>query len=229
MIDIHSHILPFVDDGSDSIKGSIELIKYQIKNGVNKIVLTPHFKTDKYETSKEELINAFENFKEEVKSQNLEVELYLAQEIYVGGDFYNIINAGGFITVNNTKNILIEFNCYIETDILKHVSKIVSLGYTPIIAHIERYSYFDFHNLYDIKKMGALIQVNASSIVGKSGKNIQNIIFDAIYNGYIDFVASDLHKGRKPYMLKAYKKVKKLFGEETAEKLFNENAQNILK
>ncbi len=229
MIDIHSHILPLVDDGSDSIKGSIELIKNQIKNGVNKIVLTPHFKTGRYETSKEELISTFENFKKEVESNNLEVKLYLAQEVYVGGDFYDCLTAGNFITVNNTQNILIEFNCYIETDILKHVLKIVSLGYTPIIAHVERYSYFDFHNLYDLKKMGALIQVNASSIVGKSGKNIQNIIFDAIYNGYIDFIASDLHKGRKSYMLKAYKKIKKLFGGETAEKLFNDNAQNILK
>ncbi len=229
MIDIHSHILPFVDDGSDSVKGSIQLIKNQIKNGVNKIILTPHFKTDKYVVSKEELLKTFESFEREVKANNLEIKLYLAQEVYVGGDFYDKLSKGEFLTVNNTKNILIEFNCYLETDILKHVSKIVSLGYTPIIAHIERYVYYDFHNLYDLKKMGALIQVNASSIVGKSGKVVQDVVFDAIYNGYIDFVASDLHKGRKSYMLKAYKKVKKLFGEETAEKLFKDNAQNILK
>ncbi len=229
MIDVHSHVLPNVDDGSDSVQASLLLLREEVKNGVDKVILTPHYKLGSYEVSKEKLFSAFNSFKDEVKSANIPVELYLGQEIYVGDNFYESLSSGDVVTINGTKNILIEFNYYIECDILMHAHKIVSLGYTPVIAHIERYTYFDFSNLYDLRRIGALIQTNASSVVGKAGSKIKNLVLDAIRNNLVDFVASDIHKGRKPYMQKAFKKVSKLIGEDGANRLFSSNAKNLIK
>ncbi len=225
MVDVHSHILPFVDDGSENLNDSIALVNKEIKNGVEKIILTPHSKSGRYEASKEEILNTFENFSNEVRKNNLNVKLYLGQEVYIDDKFYDKLSEGDCLTINNTKCILIEFNYYMETDIVRHVDKIVKLGYTPIIAHIERYVYFDWSMLYDLKMMGALIQVNASSLAGTSGKRMQEIILSAINENCIDFVSSDIHVGRKSFMKKAYKKVARALGKDIAQNVFELNAE----
>lgn len=224
MVDIHNHILPFVDDGSKSLTDSITLIKDEIKNGIDKIILTPHNKTSHYEASKEEILTAFDNLNNEINKNNLKAKTYLGQEVYVDDKFYDKLKDGNFISINKTKYVLIEFSYYMETDIIWHVDKIIKLGYIPVIAHIERYVYFDWSTLYDLKMMGALIQVNASSLAGVSGKRMQDIVLSAISEGYIDFVSSDIHVGRKSFMKKAYKKVAKSLGKEAAQDVFELNA-----
>lgn len=229
MIDVHSHILPLVDDGSGSFSASVSIIKEEIKNGVESIILTPHYKAGRFEVTKEEIEKAFESFKSEIKKLDLNIKLYLGREIYVCDDFYEKLQNNNLITINNTKCVLIEFNFYEETDIFKHVEKIVKLGYVPVIAHIERYTYLDWNILYDLKKLGALIQTNSSCVVGSSGKKIKQIIIEAISQGYVDFVASDIHVNRKSNMKKAYKKISKALGKEIAESVFKLNAQKYFK
>ncbi len=225
MVDIHSHVLPNVDDGSDSLKTSLALIEEEIKNGVDKIVLTPHNKSGRYDTPKSELLEKFESFKREVDNKMLNVKLYLGQEIYVCDKFYDKIESGDFISINDTKYILIEFNYYIETDIVKHVSNVLKMGYIPVIAHIERYEYLDWNILYDLKMMGALIQINASCFVLNRDKKSYFNAMSAIRENSVDFIASDIHPKRKNYMKKAYRKISKVFGKETADNLFTLNAE----
>lgn len=225
MVDIHSHVLPFVDDGSKNLSDSVALIKDEIKNGVDKIILTPHNKSGHFEASKEEILSAFENLNSEVKKINLNAKLYLGQEVYVDDKFYDKLKNGDYITVNQSKYILVEFNYYMETDIIRHVDAIIKLGFIPIIAHVERYVYFDWSTLYDLKMMGALIQVNASSIAGTSGKRMQEIVLSAIREGFIDFVSSDIHVGRKSFIKKAYKKVARALGKDIAQNVFELNAE----
>ena len=225
MVDIHSHILPFVDDGSDTISTSISLIKEEVKNGINKIILTPHNKRGHYDASKKTIEESFSKLKEEVEKENLGVELYLGQEIYVGDDIYKKLKKNEIITINNTKCILVEFNYFVETDISNYVHNIVLLGYKPIIAHIERYSYLDWNVIYDLKMLGALIQVNATCIAGVFGKRIKKNALKAIKEGLIDFVASDIHDKRLSYMKKAYLQVCKSANKQIADQVFKLNAE----
>lgn len=224
MVDIHSHILPNVDDGSDSLKTSLALIGDEIKNGVEKIILTPHNKSGRYDTLKGEIIGKFEDLKREVEARKLNVKLYLGQEIYVCDKFYEKLENDEVISINGTKYIFIEFNYYMETDIVKHVSRIVKLGYVPVIAHVERYEYLDWHVLYDLKMMGALIQINSSCFIGNKNKRLFNNAITAISENCVDFIASDIHAKRKTFMKKAYKKIHKIFGVEVADNLFTNNA-----
>lgn len=225
MIDIHSHILPSVDDGSESLKTSLALVIDEIKNGVDKIILTPHNKSDKYDTSKGEIIKNFEDLKREVENKKLNIELYLGQEVYVCDKFYEKLEKNDVITMNGTKYLLIEFNYFMETDIIKHVASVLKYGFIPVIAHVERYEYLDWNILYDLKMMGALIQINASCFVNNKNKSLLKNALNAISENCVDFIASDIHFKRKNFMKKAYKKISKIFGSEEADKLFSLNAE----
>ena len=228
MIDIHSHILHSVDDGSSSIEKSIDLIKEQIKNGVSKIFLTPHYDNGSEVNTLDVITKKYDQLLKRVKEENLDVSFYLGQEYYIDNEFYNMVAKTPLVTLNNTKYVLVEFAYFDDTDILEHIFKIVSLGYIPIIAHIERYSYLDWNMLIEFKMAGALMQVNASCIVGEYGKKMQKLALLGIKDGLISFVASDIHDTRKNYMRKAYEIVKKKLGEKHALKVFYTNAENLI-
>lgn len=137
MCDIHTHIIPLVDDGSSSIEESIELIKMEIKNGVTKIVCTPHQRDDFF--NKEEIINIFFKLKEKVSS--LQVDLYLGAEVLYYDNIINDLKDNKILTMNNSNYFLLEFPTSLEFDIPSIVYEIITSGYIPIIAHIERYDY----------------------------------------------------------------------------------------
>lgn len=228
MIDIHTHILPFVDDGSSALLNSLKMLKEEKKAGVDKIFLTPHHKPNKYDTPHEKIIEEFEKFKKFASDNGFDGELYLGREYYVDEDFFENFKTADIITMNGTKYVLIEFSVFISAKIQDIIYKFVQMGYVPIIAHIERYMYLDWHDLYDFKKLGALIQVNASCIAGEMVRKNRETILLAICDGLIDFVASDAHYGRKNFMKKAYNIVKKKLNRDIAEDLFTKNAEYLL-
>lgn len=228
MIDVHTHILQEIDDGCDSIDKSIYLIKDEISNGVDKIFLTPHYDNGKEFNTLDKIKEKFDVLLSRVKEENLNVSLYLGQEYFVDENFYKLLEKGDLVTLNDTKYVLVEFPFFNETDILVHLSKIISKGYIPIIAHIERYAYLDWSLLIEFKMVGALMQVNASCLIGEYGKKMKNLAMSAIKDGLISFVASDIHDNRRNYMRKAYEKIAKKLGAEYAERVFNKNAENLI-
>lgn len=228
MIDVHTHILQEIDDGCDSIDKSIYLIKDEISNGVDKIFLTPHYDNGKEFNTLDKIKEKFDVLLSKVKEENLNVSLYLGQEYFVDENFYKLLEKGDLVTLNDTKYVLVEFPFFNETDILVHLSKIISKGYIPIIAHIERYAYLDWSLLIEFKMVGALMQVNASCLIGEYGKKMKNLAMSAIKDGLISFVASDIHDNRRNYMRKAYEKIAKKLGVSVAERVFNKNAENLI-
>ena len=112
MIDIHTHVIPFVDDGSKSLEDSISMIKHEIEIGVDTIIATPHHIFHRYECSVEEIKKNFNLLKEEIKKQNLKIELLLGQEIYYSSreDVISLLKEGKLLTLNNTNKVLLEFS-----------------------------------------------------------------------------------------------------------------------
>lgn len=230
MTDIHSHIIPFVDDGSEDINQSIQMIKSAAENGVNNIVCTPHYRKP-FTRSVSSIKRYFEELKKAVKEAKIPINLYLGQEIYVDDetDESELIRNGTVLTVNDTDAVLIEFDFTIPCNAEEIVYRIKRAGYTPIIAHVERYKYLSLEDVYGIKRCGGFIQVNASSLFGKPNGGNKRFVYKLFKEGFVDFVASDVHFGRENYLGKAYKKVKKKFGLDAAEVTFNENAKVLLK
>lgn len=228
MIDIHSHFLPFVDDGSDSIESSITVLKQACDQGVTDIILTPHYRGE-YKEDGQSLLQKFNDFKQSVRDNNLNVNLYLGREIHITKDYKKEIEQCAFSTLNGSKYILIEFDFCDEQDIVNVVYELKMQGYIPIVAHLERYSYVDLSTAYQIKQTGGLIQINDESIIQPEWWEQKKLIKQLFKENMVDFVCSDMHVNRQYLMAKAYKKVVKRHGKETADAVFCDNALDIIK
>ena len=227
MIDIHTHILPEVDDGSFSLDNSLAMISECVKQGTTDIILTPHYRKE-YKLGAKELKERFSTFKDCVEKSGLAVNLYLGQEIFIEKDYKEIFSSNAFLPMNDGKHILIEFGYDCKWDITEVVYELTRLGYTPIIAHIERYINYDLSVAYEVKDLGGLIQVNAESLVGVQKRVFGKKVKELLKNGLVDFIASDVHFNRKNLLAKAQKWVSKKYGKECAQKIFIDNAKEII-
>lgn len=211
MFDIHTHILPYIDDGSSSLEESIEMIEDSINQGIKNIILTPHF--DIYQERCNHNTNYFEefqNFKKEVEKRNIEVNLYLGNEIYYTPKVYKYLKEKKIFPLGNTNKVLIEFSF---TNEIKNIEDIIYEfkieGYEVIIAHVERYNYANYKLIKSWKEKGALIQVNASSFYETQKQ--KRLAKKLLKNNLIDYIASDTHSFRKNYIgkfIKDYKETK---------------------
>ena len=234
MIDIHAHIIPDVDDGSNSLQSSIELIRKAIEFGVTDIICTPHYRKFMFETSIDEIKLSFLNLQREVEKNKLNIKLHLGQEIYCNSDLefrknLSMLDEKLISSMVDSKYILLEFSYTRDIDIVEIVCMAKNKGYIPIIAHVERYIYANsISKVLKLIDYGAKIQVNASSIIGEDGRKVKKFVNKLISLGLVDFVASDIHESRTNYLEDAYKRVIKKHGLEMAEKIFKTNALEII-
>ena len=142
MFDIHTHIIPKVDDGSPNLETSIAMVKHEIAIGVDQIICTPHHIYHRYEKSIDEIKENFQILKEAVEKENLPVKLYLGQEICYTHreDVLGMLQEGKLLTLNNTNRVLMEFSFTREPEDLVDIIYNFSIkGYQVIVAHVERY------------------------------------------------------------------------------------------
>ena len=228
MIDLHAHVLPLIDDGSESLDLSLEMLREASGQGVTDMVLTPHL-NKRYDLSVNKVKSAFEDFKVKAKDNGCAVNLYLGQEIYVGRSFEKVFSKDNFLTMNNTPFVLLEFDYNIEFDIAETVYRLKRQGYKPIIAHFERYSYADISVAREVKDIGGYIQVNADSCISGLSFFGDAKIKSLFRENLVDFVASDVHSFRKSRLKKAKENIEKKYGEQVADAVFNKNALEIIK
>lgn len=225
MIDIHSHVLPEVDDGSRNIEQSLEMLKEAERQGVTDMILTPHYRTD-FLNDKKFIEKKFAQFKDIVAGHGIKISLYIGQEIFAFNDMANFLEAGKLLSLNYGKYVLVEFSLKYSMDIPEVVYMLKVRGFIPVVAHLCRYYYADIETAREIKEVGGLIQINAGSLCGTL--RLRRNVFKYIKEGLVDFVASDVHYGRENDLGKAYKVVDKKFGSVVADRLFTENAKKIL-
>ncbi len=228
MIDIHSHLIPFVDDGSDENAKSLERLKEAVDMGVTDMILTPHFRYGMFETEAVEALKQFVDFKERVQKAGLNINLYFGQEVHNSRTLKEDLNSGYVKTLADSKYVLLEFAFLGHNDITGVAYSLVYGGYTPVIAHYERYACYNIDDAYEIKSFGGLIQVNANSFSGHNGKHAKKAVIELLDNDLVDFVASDIHVDRHNEMKYAYNFVVKHYGEERAKRIFVTNAKKIL-
>ena len=211
MIDIHTHIIPNVDDGSPNLETSINMIKHEIEIGVDTIICTPHHIYHRYEKTVEEIKKQFELLKSEVEKLNLPVKLYLGQEICYTHreDIIKMLKEGKLLTLNNTNRILLEFSFTREPeDILDVIYNFSVNGYEVIVAHVERYEWMTLEKVKDLRKEGALIQINSNSYLGLTTWKEKRFTKKLLKLGLVDYVASDTHSFRPSTLDKSFKKIK---------------------
>lgn len=228
MIDIHAHVIPFIDDGSDAMEKSIEMLKYSAQIGVTDVVCTPHYRAP-FLVSKQQILDAFEKLKLEVEKNQIPVNLYLGQEIAVGENVKKLLSNGEVFSLNGTPWVLVEFDFNRRCEIVETVHELKTAGYYPIVAHLERYYYADEDMAFEIKSVGGYIQVNAGSLVGDVDKRIRKFVKNIFKFGLVDFVSSDVHFGRENLLDKAEKFIKSKYGDAAAKVTLHYNPNKIIK
>ena len=196
--DIHSHFIPGIDDGSDSLETSISLIKGLVDLGYKHIITTPHIMSDHYENSSEDILNGLKTVRERLNTEGVDVTLHAAAEYYMDEYFLNLLNTQPLLTLWDNY-VLVEMGFYSPPRGWEdYFFKIALKGYQPILAHPERYSYF--HKSYieyaEIKEKGVALQVNLLSLTGYYGESVKKTAFRLLDDNLIDFIGTDAHHVR---------------------------------
>jgi len=207
ILDIHTHIIPYVDDGCRNLEDSIKLIKDSVSIGVTHIIATPHQIHHRYENNKQDIIDNFNLLKEEVIKQNIPIKLYLGEEVhYSFHDLPSKFNNGELMTLNNSNVILLEFSYeHKPNDVGEIIYNLNCDGYKVIVAHVERYKWISLDIIKQIHDSGNYIQVNDDALIGKNGFSKKAFTKKLLKLDLIDFVASDMHFFRPTHLDKALK------------------------
>lgn len=220
MIDLHSHILPLVDDGSRSLSESIAMARHAFFEGINTIVATPHFLDGNSPKHPEEIRQKVSDLRKHFKEENIAVKLYPGSEVHLCPNMaQRILNGEALFLGDNDRYILIEFPFH--KDFQHFMGEIDCLrlnGITPVIAHPERNPiiFREKEVLHDLVSMNCPIQVNSTSITGGFGKNIMRCAHELLRLRLVHIIASDAHSPykRPPALSLAVKIVGNILGDD---------------
>ena len=192
MTDIHSHLLPGVDDGMRSEENSLKAIMYMNSIGVRRVYLTPHIMSDLIDNTPEYLRTRFQQFSERVGRN---IEMRLAAEYMLDAEFDKKMQAG-LLTMGNG-HVLVETSYLSPPPGLTNILYELTLsGYQPILAHPERYVYMGDDTYYMLKNKGCKFQLNLFSLIGAYGRPPQKKALMLLKQGLYDFAGSDVHQLR---------------------------------
>ena len=234
MIDIHCHIVPNIDDGAKNLDDALEMAKIAYSEGIRKIVNTSHYHPSFEYKKGKELFENIKEFNKTLKLNNIDIEVFIGNELYYSEDIIEIIEQKEFYTLNNSKYLLIEFQTIrFPKNLVDIIYEIKIRGYVPILAHVERYKEVqeNVNLIYECINEGALIQVNSSSVIGRNGKDAKKVSEVLLDNNMVHFIATDAHgsQRRRPIIKETYDYVYNKYGSEKAEILFIENPNKVIK
>ncbi|MEO7923987.1 MAG: CpsB/CapC family capsule biosynthesis tyrosine phosphatase [Chitinophagaceae bacterium] len=214
--DLHSHLLPGIDDGAPDMSTSLALIRGMVELGYTKLITTPHIMWDMYKNTPEIILAKLELLRKAVKDEGIEVEINAAAEYFLDDHVAELLKAGEPLLPLSGKMILVEFSLAYPSHSLKDILfELQMQGYQPVIAHPERYIYLEKNkDFYDeLKDLGCLFQLNLLSLSGHYGRSVNELANYLVKKEYYDLVGSDLHHQRhldafrNPGLLAALKKL----------------------
>lgn len=194
-VDIHSHLIPGVDDGAKSLEDSITLIKGLKELGFKKIITTPHIYSDYYPNSSDRLLAGLDTLRKGLKTAGVDIEIGCAAEYYMDDFFEDLLEKDDILTLNDN-HVLVEMSFFSEAFKLdEYLFTMQVKEYKPILAHPERYTYYlkNFDRLKDLKHRGCKMQLNLLSLTGHYGKEVKDLAIMMLKEGLYDFVGTDTH------------------------------------
>lgn len=194
--DLHSHLIPGIDDGAKDMEESITLIKRMIDLGFTKLITTPHIMADFYRNTSDSILKGLDLLQSELGRRNINIELGAAAEYYLDETFENKLNKRDILTIGKDY-ILFELSFInYPQNLYEVIDKILQKGYTPLLAHPERYPYLagSVENYERLKDSGCYLQINTLSLAGHYGKPTQKVAEEMVDRYLVDFIGSDLHR-----------------------------------
>ena len=229
MIDLHSHILPGLDDGARDMETALHMADMAVQSGVSAVVVTPHCVSDRVEQVRKRLAD----LQSAVRAEGIPIRLYSGMEIFGRPDTAALLREGRLLTINGSRYPLIEFD--FDTDGEEETAvlhSVIQAGYTPLVAHPERYRCIQEDpgqaNLW--ARMGCRFQVNRGSLLGRFGPEVREVAWALTGRGFATVVASDAHSSRvrTPWMEDAWQLLSAEFSPQCARTLLADNPERIL-
>lgn len=240
-VDIHSHILPGIDDGAKTWEESMEMLRIASSEGIGTIIATTHYGLYNQSYDINHARTLVDELNQRARTSGIDVKVLLGNELYYIPGIVRSVVQGKAATMADSRYVLIEFSEGIKPDEAEEAVREFTLtGYIPIIAHVERYT-----NLFDknlsiftqLKNCGALLQVNTNSIAGNKRKNIfhkknnrSKSTIDLLTAGMVDFVATDAHNttGRAPHMIMAVEKMLDVVGVDVSRRILFDDTKAVI-
>lgn len=226
MIDIHSHLVPGVDDGSQSLEESLALLKQAEEDGITELITTPHFmKNGEFRIKASELVKRFNELKQAYPGS---IKLHLGNELYIHPDLPELLEKGEILTLGESNTILVEFPFQDYKEEYDEILYELSLKYRIIIAHPERYRYVQDNPNFCLRWLneGYYLQANQNSLFKKETKKA---LLPMIEYGFISFIASDAHNTYRACTLESAQDfISEKYGVDAAFLLMEKNPKKVL-
>ena len=192
-VDMHSHVLPGIDDGAQTLEESVALVKALVNLGLKKIIATPHIMVDYYRNTAQTINAALSTLKQELDNQGIEIEVEAAAEHLLDEGFEVMLEQNTVMPIAN-EYLLFEMS-FIDAhpNLIPIIQKIQYKGYKPILAHPERYPYFTLQDCDNLRSWGCNLQMNTISLTGYYGGKTKEMAEAMVQHNFVDFISSDMH------------------------------------
>lgn len=219
MIDLHSHILPGVDDGSANLAESLEMARLAVADGTTHMACTPHVMPGMYENSTENIARAVQSLEQALRRAGIPLALYVGADVHIAPDLPDRLALGTVPTLNRSRYFLFEPPHHVLPPRLEELAiRLIEAGFVPILTHPERLTWIksNYEVIERLNAAGCLLQVTADSIIGAFGRTALYYSEKLIDEGRVDIIASDTHGSvrRRPGLSQAVVAAVKRCGED---------------
>lgn len=232
--DIHTHILPAIDDGAKNWDQSYEMLDIAYKQGIKVLIATPHYMPGRRKGKAQRIISGVEQLQAYADKQGYDISIFPGNEIYYHDEVPELLEEGDILTLAGSEYVLVEFSPMDDARYIRNaLANIQSAGYKPIVAHVERYESLckkPFDRIAELHQMGVLIQVNASTIEGRMGRQTQGDVMKLLKLGLVDFIGTDAHSAgtRAPMVKKAVAILNRKLPKDYTDKILFANVQDTI-
>lgn len=233
-IDIHTHILPGVDDGSGSLEESISMLRQAEKENIGSIILTPHQKPDRHCVSPDGMARRVQELREMADREGINIRMYPGGELFYRHSLAEELKSGRVVTLAGSRYVLVEFFPQEQYEYIRNgLYSLLAEGYLPVVAHVERYAQVNGSREHqeELLDMGCYFQVNAGTLTGNAGFGMKRTAWQLVKRKQVHFIGTDAHRAdgsRAPRLLHCAKLLEKKCGSGYAAQLLYRNAEMIL-
>ncbi|MCP4654629.1 MAG: hypothetical protein GY856_04325 [bacterium] len=240
-VDLHTHVLPGIDDGAQSLGETFEMLRIAHAGGTRRVVATPHMYHPLFRSDPVEVEALFAHTAAELERRSedpafaflREMTVNLGSENFISAEFLVALSQGRVLPLNGGSCLLVEFSGLLSPDGMEAaLTRILEHGLVPVIAHVERYVPFSKSRkrMTRLRDMGCLMQINGSSLLGRAGRALRRVCLSLIKRDLVHLIASDGHGAecRTPDLREAFEFLKKKVPEERLAELMSENPTRIL-
>lgn len=232
MVDIHTHILPGLDDGAESTEEAILMAERAVEDGIRHMAATSHGNYFSY--TEKDYRRAFSKLQNAIEERNIPLRLYPGMEIFLDDEALVRLQKKELLTLNQTDYLLVEFDFYERVrNVIRRIAEVQDAGYRVIVAHPERYHFVkqDRECVCYLAEQECIFQVNAGSFAGDFGESAKSLSEWMLSEGLVSVVATDAHDAiyRPPSVRAVWQRLRDIYSEEQMHLWLSENPSRILK